>query len=261
MSENQILTSTENSICTITINRPKSLNALNSQVLDTLIDIFHTISRDTDTHVVLLTGSGEKAFVAGADIAQMANMNSHDAIDFTRKGQTLIRMIEQLPKPVIAAVNGFALGGGFELALACDFIYASDNAKFALPEVTLGIMPGFGGTQNLPRLIGPNRSRELIFTGKMLSAAEAEHWGIVNAVTDQAELLNTAYATAKTIMKNGLIAVGFAKEAIDRGMNMAKDDAFLYESSIFGALCSTDDQKEGMRAFLEKRKANFKNTK
>lgn len=254
-----ILSDIKDGICTLTVNRPESLNALNAELLDGLTDFFAKAADNEDINVIILTGSGTKAFVAGADISQMAKSGPQDAIGFARKGQKLMRTMETLNKPIIAAVNGYALGGGMEIALACDFIYASDNAKFGFPEVTLGIIPGFGGTQNMTRLIGPNKAREIIFTGKMIDAAKAESWGVVNIVVPQEKLLEEAVNTAKTIIKNGMIGVGYAKECIDRGMGMAKEDAFMYESSLFGALFATEDQKEGMAAFLEKRKAVFKN--
>lgn len=246
-------------IFTLTINRPKSLNALNNEVLDELQIVFDQMSLDQSIKAILVTGAGEKAFVAGADISEMVQADPKDAFDFTRKGQKVMRTMEKMSKPIIAVVNGFALGGGFELAIACDFIYASDNAKFGLPEVTLGIMPGFGGTQTLPRLIGSNRASELIFTGKLIDAEQAEKWGIVNAVFTQDELMEGAIKAAKKIINNALVAVGFTKEMIDCGMNMSKDDAFKYESSMFATLFAEGAQREGMTAFLEKRKANFNN--
>ncbi|WP_319550610.1 enoyl-CoA hydratase-related protein [Desulfogranum marinum] len=259
MNEPIVKTNTKNEICTVTINRPENLNALNSELLDALAKSIEEISTDNEIKIVIITGSGDKAFVAGADISEMTEMNPVQALHFSRKGQGLLGKIESMEKVCIAAVNGYALGGGFELALACDFIYASSNAQFGLPEVTLGIIPGFGGTQNLPRLIGPNRSRELIFSGKMLSAEQAEIWGIVNKVVEQDTLLAEAKNIATTMLKNGLTAIGFAKETIRSGLNMPKNEAILHESSIFGGLFSTFDQKEGMSAFLEKRKALFSN--
>lgn len=249
----------ENGVCTLTINRPESLNALNEDMLDGLTSFFEKAAHDAAIKVIILTGSGEKAFVAGADISQMAKAGPQEAIGFARKGQKLMRTMETLGKPVIAAVNGYALGGGMEIALACDFIYASENAKFGFPEVTLGIIPGFGGTQNMPRLIGPAKAKELIYTGRMITAEEAESWGIANITVPLNELMPKALDTASAIMKNGMIGVGYAKECIDRGMGMSKEDAYMYESSLFAALFSTEDQKEGMAAFLEKRKAQFKN--
>ena len=254
-----ILFDYKENICILTINREKNLNALNGEVLDELTAAFSELAVDGNVKVIIITGAGDKAFVAGADIAEMVSSSSGQAIHFARKGQELVRYMEDMKKPIIAAVNGFALGGGLELALGCDFIYASENAKLGLPEVTLGIMPGFGGTQNLPRLIGPGKASELIFTGKMINANKAYEWGIVNAVFSQENLIEESLKTAKIISKNGLIAISFTKEVISRGLNMSKDDAFKYESSIFSALFSTKDQKEGMNAFLEKRKPDFKN--
>jgi len=246
-------------VCIVTVNREKNLNALNSEVLDELSNVFEELESNNSVKVIIITGAGKKAFVAGADISEMVSSIPSQAIHFARKGQNLVRYMENMKKPIIAAVNGFALGGGLELALGCDFIYASDNAKLGLPEVTLGIMPGFGGTQNLSRLIGANKAKELIFTGKMIGADNAHEWGIVNAVFSQEKLMDESLKTAKIISRNGLVAIGFAKEVISRGLNMSKGDAFKYESSIFSALFSTEDQKEGMNAFLEKRKPDFKN--
>jgi len=177
---------------------------------------------------------------------------------FARKGQQMIEYIEKMHKPVIAAVNGYALGGGLELALACDFIYASEKAKLGLPEVTLGVIPGFGGTQNLARLIGPNKARELIFSGKVLSAQQAKEWGIVNEVFPGEELPAKVMEIAQAIARNGMIAVASAKDAIVNGANMNKEDGLRYESSLFATLFATEDQKEGMQAFIAKRKAEFK---
>ncbi|PLX68257.1 MAG: enoyl-CoA hydratase [Denitrovibrio sp.] len=254
-----LIVNNENGICTLTINRPENLNVLNYESIEELLSFFTQAKDNADIKVIILTGAGSKSFVAGGDISKMAKADPQEAIAFARKAQKLMRTMETLPKHIIAAVNGFALGGGLEIALACDFIYASDNAKFGFPEVSLGIIPGFGGTQNLPRLIGANKTREMIFTGKMIDAEKAEKWGIVNHVSTQENLMEDVLKTAKDIIKNGLIAVCYGKECVDRGMNMSKEDAFLYESSLFGALFSTEDQKEGMAAFLEKRKAEFKN--
>jgi enoyl-CoA hydratase len=188
----------------------------------------------------------------------MTDMAPLAARAFARKGQLLIEYIGKMHKPVIAAVNGFALGGGLELALACDFIYASEKAKLGLPEVTLGVIPGFGGTQNLARLIGPNKARELIFSGKLLSAQQASEWGIVNAVFPAEELVAKVMEIAQAIARNGMIAVASAKDAIVNGLNMGREDGLRYESSLFATLFSTEDQKEGMQAFIAKRKSEFK---
>jgi enoyl-CoA hydratase len=240
------------------INRPDSLNALNSVVVDSLDHALHDLEQDLAVKVIVITGTGEKAFVAGGDIKEMTNMDTLEALVFARKGQQVINYIERMTTPVIAAVKGYALGGGFELALACDFIYASDNAKFGLPEVTLGVIPGFGGTQNLARLIGPNKAKELIFSGKILSAQQAREWGIVNAVFPTEDLLDKVIEIARMIARNGMTAVACAKDVIINGLNMPKDGGLLYESSRFAALFSTEDQKEGMQAFIAKRKAEFK---
>ena len=200
---------------------------------------------------------GEKAFVAGADIKEMAAISSFEAHDFARKGQRLMLLMRRMRKPVIAAVNGFALGGGLELALACDFIYASEKAKFGFPEVGLGIIPGFGGTQNLPRLIGPNRANELIFSGRIITAAKALEWGIANEVFAPEDLLLKAIGTAREITGKSPLGVAYAKDAIINGLNMTKEDGFRYEASLFGVLFATGDQSEGMGAFLEKRSAQF----
>lgn len=244
-------------VALLTVNRPKALNALNSEVLDELQSAAEALNLDTAVKAVVVTGSGEKAFVAGADIAEMAEINSMQALAFARKGQKLISFIGQMNKPVIAAVNGFALGGGLELALACDFIYASETAKFGLPEVTLGIMPGFGGTQKLPRLIGRNRANEMIFTGKMLTAAEAREWGIVNAVCPAGDLLDQTVEVGKKMALNGPLGVSHAKKAIKTGLDMGEEEGMHYESALFAALYASADQKEGMQAFLSKRKPVF----
>ncbi len=208
--------------------------------------------------VVVITGAGEKAFVAGADIKEMAAMDPAAARAFSQRGHRLIPFMEQMKKPIIAAVNGYALGGGLELALACDFIYASEKAKLGLTEVTLGVIPGFGGTQNLPRLIGPNRAKELIFSGRQLTAQQAREWGIVNEVAPAEELMPRVMELAQRIARNGMLAVSAAKEAIVNGLNMTKENGLRLEGAVFGLLFDSEDQKEGMRAFVEKRPAAFK---
>jgi len=235
----------------LTINSPKTLNALNSAVLSELECALYELDMDQEVKVVVLTGAGEKAFVAGADIKEMSQMNAFEGHQFGLKGQRVMLFIEKMTKPVIAAVNGYALGGGLELALACDFIYASEKAKLGFPEVTLGIMPGFGGTQNLARRIGPAKANELIFTGKMLDAAKAQAWGIVNEVSSPEELLPKALETAAAIAGVGTVGVRYAKNSIANGLNMSKEDGFRYEASLFGVLFATEDQKEGMGAFVE----------
>ncbi|AJF06741.1 enoyl-CoA hydratase/isomerase family protein [Geoalkalibacter subterraneus] len=253
-----LLIEKNNGVAQLTINSPQTLNALNSAVLGELECALYELDRDNDVKVVILTGAGEKAFVAGADIKEMAAMSAFEGQQFALKGQRVILMMEKMNKPVIAAVNGYALGGGLELALGCDFIYASQKARFGFPEVTLGIIPGFGGTQNLSRRIGVARANELIFTGKMIDAAKASEWGIVNEVFAPEELLPKAQETARSIARLGTLAIASAKNAIANGLNMGKEDGFRYEASLFGVLFATEDQKEGMGAFVEKRKAEFK---
>ncbi len=258
MEYKHILIEVTENIGWVKINRPDSLNVLNSEVVSSLANALQNIEQDPGVKVVVITGAGEKAFVAGGDIKEMADMSPLAARAFARKGQQLIESIEKMTKPVIAAVNGYALGGGLELALACDFIYASDKARLGLPEVTLGVIPGFGGTQNLARLIGPNKARELIFSGKMLTAQQAREWGIVNEVFPAEELTRKVMEIAMAIAHNGTLAVASAKDSIVNGLNMPKEDGLRYESSLFATLFATEDQKEGMQAFIAKRKSDFK---
>jgi enoyl-CoA hydratase len=258
MEFKNLLVETTDSIATLTINSPRTFNTLNSAVLRELECALYELNLDVAVKAVVLTGAGEKAFVAGADIKEMTAMTSYEGHQFGLLGQRVMMLIEKMTKPVIAAVNGYALGGGLELALACDFIYASEKAKLGFPEVTLGIMPGFGGTQNLARLIGPNKANELIFTGRVINATKALSWGIVNEIFPPEELLAKARETAATIAGVGTLGVSYAKNAIANGLNMTKEDGFRYEASLFGVLFATEDQKEGMGAFVEKRKAEFR---
>ena len=260
MENQNLLIEKNDGVALLTINRPTVLNSLNSSVLGDLIEAFTSLGKDAAVKVIVLTGSGEKAFVAGADIAEMADLTVQEAQEFSRLGQHLVNLIGQLAKPVIAAVNGFALGGGLEMALACDFAYASENAKLGFPEVTLGIIPGFGGTQKLGRLLGRSRANELIFTGKVITAAEAREWGIVNAVFPAAELIGKAMETARKIAGNGLLGVAYAKDAVRSGIDMGEADGMNYESLLFAALFASADQKEGMQAFMNKRKPVFSGT-
>ncbi len=247
----------EGGIATITINRPEVLNALNLQVLRDIIGAVGEARLAEDVKVVILTGEG-RSFVAGADIAQMKNFSATEALEFADLGHEVMRQFETLPKPVIAAVNGFALGGGTEIALGCDFIYASSKAKFGQPEVNLGIIPGFGGTQRLARSVGANVARELIFTGSVIDAAQAKRIGLVCEVFEPEALMEKVREKANLLQSVGPLAIAAAKRAMDKGMDMALDAACELEKQTFVALFGTEDQKEGMTAFVEKRKPSFK---
>lgn len=237
----------------ITINNPKQLNALNSQVLDDLNAALDQINVDT-VRCVIVTGSGQKAFVAGADITEMKDLDQAGGTAFGKKGNDIFRRIETFPIPFIAAVNGFALGGGNELSLACDFRICSDNAVFGQPEAGLGITPGFGGTQRLARAIGPGYAKQMIYTARNIKADEALRIGLVNAVVPQEELMPLAEKLAGQIAKNAPIAVRQCKKAINEGLELNMDDAVALEEKLFGECFATADQKEGMTAFVEKRK-------
>jgi len=247
----------ENGIATLTFNRPKALNALNSALLREFSHALQAIGGDEEVRVLVLTGAGDKAFVAGADIAEIQQLTPLAARQFSQFGQTIIDQLQQLPIPVIAAVNGYALGGGCEMALACDFIYASDKANFGLPEITLGIIPGFGGTQRLPRLIGTNLARELIFTGRYISAAEAKELGLVNSCLPQDQLLAEVYGVAKKIARMGRASLRAAKNAVRQGMNCDLKTGLEIERDAWALCFTSPDAKEGTTAFLEKRKADF----
>ncbi len=258
MEYKNILIEKNNSLTTIKVNRPQALNALNGEVLQELGMAVIQLGGDLETKVIVITGAGEKAFVAGADIAAMKTMTALDAKKFCDLGHEVMRQIETCPKPVIAAVNGFCLGGGLELALSCDFIYASENAKLGLPEVNLGLFPGFGGTQRLSRLIGKNKAKELVYSAKTLSASEALLWGIVNKVTPAADLLKEVETTSREIMKKGPIAVELSKRVMNEGTDLDIMSGLALEKATFPLIFATDDRNEGVGAFLEKRKAEFK---
>lgn len=257
MSYENIIYQVEEEIAKITFNRPKALNALNAALLAELSDALDRVAADEDIRVLVLTGAGDKAFVAGADISELATFNSLGAKHFAQVGQTAINKLQQLPIVVIAAVNGFALGGGIEIAIACDFIYASENAKFGQPEINLGLIPGFGGTQRLPRLIGTNMAKELIYTGKMISAAEGQQVGLVNKVVAPDSLIAEVMNVAKEIAGKGRVSLRAAKQAVNNGMNADLATGLSIEIDAFALCFSSPDAKEGTTAFLEKRKADL----
>jgi enoyl-CoA hydratase len=258
MAYENISLSVEEGIAILKVNRPKVLNALNRATLLEIQRALKELEKDPGVRVLIITGEGEKAFVAGADISEMAPMNPKEALEFSKLGHETLSLLEEFPCPVIAAVNGYALGGGLELVLACDIILASENARLGLPEVTLGICPGFGGTQRLPRLIGKARAKELIFTGEMIDAKKAYEYGIVNKVVPQDKLLDEAKEIARKIAKNGPLAVRTAKRLVEMGLETSLRNGETMEMEAWANLFATEDQKEGMRAFLEKRKPEFK---
>ncbi|MGG5460120.1 short-chain-enoyl-CoA hydratase [Clostridium sp. B9] len=246
-----------NGIAEVTINRPKALNALNNQTITELGEVITEISKRKDIKTVIITGAGEKAFVAGADIVEMKGLNAIEAREFSRLAQKVFADIENMPQIVIAAVNGYALGGGCELSMACDIRLASKKAKFGQPEVNLGILPGFAGTQRLPRLVGKGIAKELIFSTDMIDAEEAHRIGLANKVYESEELMDKARELANKIMMKSPVGVRLAKAAINNGLNMDTESAYNYEADLFGLCFSTEDQVEGMSAFVEKRKADF----
>ena len=258
MAYENIIFQIDEGIGIIAFNRPKALNALNAALLEEFSQALDEIAADENIRVLVLTGAGDKSFVAGADINELAVCNALTAKNFGRKGHTILAKLQELPIAVIAAVNGFALGGGTEIAIACDFIYASENAKFGQPEINLGLIPGFGGTQRLPRLIGMNMAKELVFTGKMISAAEAEKIGLANKVVPQDQLMEEVMKTAREIASKGKVSLRAAKQAINFGMNADLATGIHIEIEGFGQCYASSDSKEGTSAFLEKRKAEFK---
>jgi enoyl-CoA hydratase len=258
MAYETILHERRNGIGYVTINRPERLNALNRKVIAELDECFEGIQRDGDVRVIILTGAGEKAFVAGADIGEIAALTSLEGRETSARGQRVLDRIENLGKPVIAALNGYALGGGCELAMACALRIASENARLGQPEVKLGIIPGYGGTQRLARLIGRGRALELILTGDPVSAQEAYRLGLVNAVVPLPDLIPSCEVLAHKIATNAPLAIKFALEAVQHGLQMTLDEGQFLEANLFGLCCTTEDMKEGTRAFLEKRPAQFK---
>lgn len=254
-----LLCEVNDGIAVVTVNRPDKLNALNRATTGELSQCFAALADDSATRVVVLRGAGEKAFVAGADIGEMAHMTAGDAESFARLGQAVMNRIENLGKPVIAAVGGFALGGGCELAMACSFRYAAETAKLGLPETGLGLIPGFGGTQRLSRLVGRGRALELILTGGMISATEAAAMGLVNKVFSQEELMPAVMKVAGSLARKSSFTLGIALQAVNDGLEMSQNSGCNLEAALFGVCGSSDDASEGCSAFMEKRKPEFRN--
>jgi enoyl-CoA hydratase len=246
-------------IAYVTVNRPKVLNALNDQTMEELKHVFLDIRHRLDALAAILTGAGEKAFIAGADINELATQTPIEGKDRSRRGQHILSIIESLGKPVLAAINGYALGGGCEIAMACTLRLASENAKLGQPEVKLGIMAGYGGTQRLVRLVGLGRALELLLLGEPISARRAYEIGLVNGVFPQTELISQAEALIRKMLANGPIALKLTLEAAHRGIQMTLEEGLNLEATLFGLICTTEDMKEGTRSFLEKRPPQFKN--
>ena len=259
MELKNVILEKEEHLAIVTINRPKALNALNSETLKDLDTVIEDLEKDANIYAVILTGAGEKSFVAGADIAEMKDLNEAQGEEFGALGNKVFLRLENLNKPVIAAIQGFALGGGCEISMACDIRIASEKALFGQPEVGLGITPGFGGTQRLPRIVGLGKAKELIYTAQNIKADEALRIGLVNKVVPLEELMTEAKKMASKIIANAPIAVRLCKDAINRGMQVEIDKAVAIEAQDFGKCFASDDQKEGMTAFLERREKNFQN--
>jgi len=255
--EELVLVERHEAIALVTLNRPEKMNALNETVRQRLMEVVDELARDDRVKVAVLRGAGEKAFVAGADIGELAKMDPISGVEISRQGQEIFRGIERFPKPVLAAVGGYALGGGFELALACHMRIASDNAQFGFPEVGLGIIPGYGGTVRLARLVGLGRAIELTLTGDRFGADRAHAMGLVSEVVPRDELLDAASGLLRKVTSQGPVAVEKALESVYHALDVSTREAMALESSLFGLLASTDDMREGMRAFLEKRKPEF----
>ncbi len=248
----------KNQIAYVTIARPKVLNALNMATINELRGAFHDLKNDSEVRVAIVTGEGDKAFIAGADIPELSRYAPVEGKEYCRKGQGVMDLIENLGKPVIAAINGFALGGGCELAMACAIRIAAPNAKFGQPEVKLGIIPGFNGTQRLPRIVGKGLAMQLLVTGDLIPAEEAYRIGLVNEIVPAGELMARAEAIANKIIANAPVAVQFVMEAVNKGLEVTTQEGSFIEAALYGVVCSTEDKVEGTRAFLEKRPAQFK---
>ena len=258
MEYKNIIFQVEEQIATITFNRPEVLNALNEASLKEFSHAIDKVAGDEDIRVLILTGAGAKSFVAGADITEFLKFNALKAKMFSEMGHSIVNKLQELSIPVIGAVNGFALGGGCEVVIACDFIYASENAMFGLPEINLGIIPGFGGTQRLPRIVGKNRAKEMIFTGKMIPAADAQAMGLVNKVCAKDQLMNEVLKVAKIMVSKGKVSLRAAKQTINTGMDVDLKTGCRIEIDAFAICLASPDAKEGTLAFLEKRAADFK---
>lgn len=258
MSYETLKLTVEDKVATITINRPEKLNALNATVITELENALKLVEADGAVKALIITGAGDRAFVAGADIAELSTLDVISGREFAERGQKVFNYIEKFPKPVIAAINGYALGGGSELAWACHFRLASENAKFGQPEVNLGIIPGYGGTQRLVRLVGKGRAAELILLGNQIDAVTAFQWGLVNKVVPQSELMNAAYELAKSLIGKAPVAIRLAIQAINAALQIPQDEGMKIEAQLFAICCGTTDHKEGTRAFLEKRKPVWK---
>lgn len=258
MAPQNLLVQKKEHYAIVTINRPDKLNALNNLTVAELYEVMKALANDDSIRAIILTGSGEKAFVAGADISEISQQDEISGELFALKGQRVFRFIEQMAKPVIAAVNGYALGGGCELAMACHLRISSTRAKFGQPEINLGLIPGYGGTQRLPRLIGRSNALYLLLTGEMIDAHRAYELGLVSEVVEPEQLLERAETLAKIITEKPIIATRFILKAVDEGLELPLDAALNLEAKLFGKICDTEDMKEGTRAFLEKRKPEFK---
>lgn len=259
MKFENVVFDTKDSVARIVINRPEVMNALNSKTMDELESIVETIEKDRSIRAAIITGAGEKAFVAGADIQELEILDGPNGKAFAQRGQIIFKRFEDLDRPVIAAINGFALGGGCELALSCHIRYASENAKFGQPEVNLGIIPGYGGTQRLPRVVGVSTAIQLILSGEIIDAPNALRIGLVSKVTPREHLIPTVEDLIQTILSRGPVAVRHALAAIKYGMEMTMGAGLDLEANLFGEVCATDDKREGTSAFLEKRSPEFKN--
>src|ERR1700729_2006626 len=258
MNFENILLEKRNSIAYVTVNRPKVLNALNMATMEELREAFHDIKNDSGMRVVIFTGAGEKAFIAGADIGELAKEDGVTGKEYTHRGKNVLNLIENLGKPVICCINGFALGGGCEIAMACTMRLASENAKLGQPEVKLGIIPGYGGSQRLPRLVGRGLAMQMVLAGEMITAQEAHRIGLVNELTSPAELIPRAEAIGAKIIANAPLGGQYAMEAVNKGMEMTLAEGLYLEATLFGVCCATEDKKEGTTAFLEKRAAAYK---